>query len=143
MEWFNWNGLIIVAVLMIPNIIFGINRPESFENNYKNKAMFILEQIGRDSCFAFMVFNIPYTYFNFWFDNAYLVYIIVNGSLVLAYMLGWILCWKYVKLRYYILSIIPSVMFIFSGIMLLNIPLIVCSAVFAFTHIFISIMNSK
>ena len=93
---------------------------------------------------AFMVFNIPYTYFNFWFDSALLVYLIVNGILLLLYLLGWIVFGKgrsTIKMLW--LSITPTLLFLFSGIMLLSIPLIVFAVIFGIGHITISYRNRE
>ena len=40
------------------------------------------------------------------------------------------------------LSVIPSCIFLFSGVMLANFPLIVCALVFGVNHIFISYKNA-
>ena len=45
-------------------------------------------------------------------------------------------------LRAYLLSIIPSMIFLFSGIMIRNIPLIISSIAFAIAHITISLKNA-
>ena len=51
MSWFNIYGLIYVAVIMIPNIIFAMKCKDGFENKWQNKAVEIIEQkIGRASC---------------------------------------------------------------------------------------------
>lgn len=90
-----------------------------------------------------MIFNIPYTYFNFWFDNALAVYLSVNGALCAAYIVFWIVCRnRNDKLKALSLSVIPSCVFIFSGIVIANIPLVGFAAVFAISHIFISCKNS-
>lgn len=90
-----------------------------------------------------MIFNIPYSYFNFWFDYAIIVYLAVNGGLCLAYLIFWIICRnKSGKLRALALSVIPSCIFIFSGVMLLNIPLICFAVIFAVSHILISYKNA-
>ena len=144
MSWFNYYGLIAVAIILIPNIIIAIVNKGAFENKYNNKAMIVLEQIGRYGCMAFMIFNIPYTYFNFWFDYALTVYLAVNGALLLLYVLGWILSLKLqttVKVLW--LSITPTVLFLFSGIMLLSIPLISFAVIFGIGHITISFQNRK
>jgi len=94
MSWFNYYGLAIIAIIMIPNIIYAIKCKDGFENLYKNKVVEILEQIGRFGCFALMIFNIPYTYFNFWFEYALWVYIGINGGLCIAYIIFWIICRK-------------------------------------------------
>lgn len=87
---FNYIGLTIIILIMIPNIVFALTNKDGFNNHYNNKIVEILEQIGRYGCFIFMMVNVPYTYFNFWFNNAKLVYIIVNFILVFLYLLFWI-----------------------------------------------------
>ena len=142
MSWFNYYGLVAVAVILIPNIISAVTDKGAFENRYNNKVILVLEQIGRYCCMAFMVFNIPYTYFNFWFDSALTVYLIVNGALLALYILGWIIFRKgrsAAKMLW--LSIVPTVLFLFSGIMLLSIPLIICAVIFGIGHITISYKN--
>ena len=142
MGWFNYYGLIIMVIIMIPNIIYAIkNRTNS--TVYQNKAIEISEQIGRYGCFVFMIFNIPYTYYNFWFENALFVYLSVNGGLCFLYLLFWAICWKRNdKLKALVLSIIPSCIFLFSSIVLGSIPLAVLSILFAPCHIYISYKNS-
>lgn len=79
-----------------------------------------------------MIFNIPYTYFDFWFNGAFLTYIIVNSLLCVAYLVCWVVFWNKTHLAKAIsLSVLPSCIFTFSGIMLTNIPLIVFSIIFA------------
>lgn len=34
MKWFNLHGLIFVAILMIPNILFALKYKNGFENNW-------------------------------------------------------------------------------------------------------------
>ncbi len=90
-----------------------------------------------------MIFNIPYTYFNFWFDYALIVYLSVNSGLCLSYFIFWVICWnRNDKLKALTLSVIPSCVFLFSGIVLAYIPLIAFSVIFAICHIFISCKNS-
>ena len=42
MSWFNLFGLIFVAAILIPNIIFAATHPDGFENKYNNKTVEIL-----------------------------------------------------------------------------------------------------
>lgn len=142
MDWFNYYGLAIVALILLPNIIYAVRCKDEFVNKYRNKAVEVLEQIGRYLCMAFMVFNVPYTYFGFWFDNALAVYLSVNGVLCVAYLICWIVLWKKRNLTKAItLSVLPSIIFIFSGIMLANIPLVVFAVIFAVNHILLSCKN--
>lgn len=141
MSWFNYFGLVIMSVIMAPNIVYAVKKKEDAPT-YHNKAVEVLEQIGRYGCFALMVFNIPHTYFNFWFDHALIVYLSVNGGLCLAYLLFWIICWnRNDGLKALSLSIIPSCIFLFCSIVLAYIPLAVFSLLFAICHIFISCKN--
>ncbi len=142
MSWFNYYGLIAVAIILIPNIICAVVDKSTFENKYSNKALITLEQIGRYGCMSFMVFNIPYTYFNFWFTHALIVYLTINGVLLVLYILGWIVFRKgrnTVKMLW--LSIIPTTLFLFSGVMLLSVPLIISAVIFGIGHITVSYLN--
>ena len=143
MGWFNYYGLAIMAIIMIPNIIYAVKHKNDVANTYSNKAVVIAEQIGRYGCFCLMIFNIPYTYFNFYFSHALIIYLSVNGALCAAYVIFWVVCWNDGgKLKALSLSIIPSCIFLFSGIVLAYIPLIILSIVFAAGHITISYKNA-
>lgn len=142
MGWFNYYGLTVIAIIMIPNIIFALTHREGFENKYANKAVEILEQIGRYACFVLMIFNIPYTYFGYWFDFALIVYLSVNGALCFAYIVFWIICRNGRKrLRAVSLSVIPTLVFVFDGIVLAYIPLIAFAVLFGVNHILLSCKN--
>ncbi len=143
MSWFNYYGLIFIVLIMFPNIVYSIKNKNSITNNYTNKIAEIFEQIGRYACMAFMIFNIPYTWFGFYFDYANIVYIVVNSALVTAYCIIWIILWnKDGMLKSLLLSILPSLVFIFSGVITASIPLIIFAIIFAVTHILISVKNT-
>lgn len=143
MGWFNPYGLIFMAVLMIPNIIFAIRRQDEFENTWKNKAVELLEQIGRFSCFALMIFNIPGTWFGFSSDTIFAIYLIADSVLVLLYCLIWIVCLKRnTVFRALALSILPSILFLFSALMSRSLLLLAAALVFATSHITISYKNA-
>ncbi|MGN1099341.1 MAG: hypothetical protein ACI4S9_03275 [Christensenellales bacterium] len=143
MEWFNLYGLITVAVLMIPNIICVVSDKSAFDNTYHNKAVEITEQIGRFSCFGLMIFNVPFTYFGFWFDGALRAYLITNGILVLLYLSGWIVFRrKQCVLKALWLSVIPTLIFLFSGVVVASVPLVVAAFAFGIGHITISVKNA-
>lgn len=144
MQWLNAFGLVFVAVIMIPNIIFAIKCKDGFENKWNNKLVEILEQIGRFGCFGFMIINIPGSWSGWQSDEAFAVYLIADTILVLLYCLIWAVCFKKNDMfRALALSIIPSVLFLFSGIMSRSILLIVSAVIFAPCHIAISYKNAK
>ncbi len=139
---FNIYGLIIILLFMVPNIVFAIKCKDGFENLWQNKVVEALEQIGRFGCFGLMIFNIPHTYFGFWFEDALLVYILINGILTASYGLIWVICFhKNSLFRALALSILPSVIFLFSGIMIRSIPLVIAAIIFSPCHILISYKN--
>ena len=142
MEWFNLFGLIFMVLIMIPNIIYAIKCPDSFQNKWGSKLIYILESIGRYGCFAFMVINIPGTWFGFFSDEAFAIYLIANGILVIAYCLIWIFCFRSTSLfRAITLSAIPAVVFLLSGILSRSVLLIICALVFAPSHVAVSVKN--
>ncbi len=142
MEWFNFIGLIFVLVLLVPNIVFAVTHKDGFENIWHNKAVELFEQIGRFGCFILMFVSVPGLTLGFWFEGAKTVYVIAGSVLLFLYCLGWVVFWKESSVRKALsLSIIPSLLFLESGILTLNIPLIVFSAVFAVCHVTISYKN--
>lgn len=142
MDWFNYYGLAVMVIIMAPNIAYAAKNKSDVENTYHNKGVEILENIGRYACFVLMIFNIPYTYFDFWFEYGLTVYLSVNGSLCFAYLIFWVICWnRNGKLKALSLSILPSCIFLLSGVILAYIPLIAFAVLFAVSHIFISCKN--
>ena len=144
MEWINIFGAVFIAVIMIPNIIYALKCRDGFENKWNNKGVEVVEQIGRFGCFGFMVVNIPGTWFGWWSDEALAMYLIVNVVLIILYCVIWIICFrKNTIFKALALSIIPSVIFMFSGIMSRSVLLVVASLLFAPAHILISYKNAK
>lgn len=144
MEWLNVFGLVMVAVIMIPNILFAMKCKDGFVNKWNNKSVETVEQIGRFGCFGFMIINSPGTWFGWWSDEAFAVYLVVDAVLVTLYCVIWAVCFRKSSVfRALALSIIPSVLFLFSGIMSRSILLTIAAVLFAPSHILISYQNAK
>ncbi|MBD9221502.1 MAG: hypothetical protein EGQ46_04920 [Clostridiales bacterium] len=144
MNWLNIFGLIMVAVIMIPNILFAMKCKDGFVNKWNNKSVETVEQIGRFGCFGFMIINIPGTWFGWWSDEAFAVYLVVDAVLVTLYCVIWAVCFRKSSVfRALALSIIPSVLFLFSGIMSRSILLTIAALLFAPSHIMLSYQNAK
>lgn len=144
MEWLNVFGLVMAAVIMIPNILFAMKCKDGFVNKWNNKSVGTVEQIGRFGCFGFMIINIPGTWFGWWSDEAFAVYLVVDAVLVTLYCVIWAVCFRKSSVfRALALSIIPSVLFLFSGIMSRSILLTIAAVLFAPSHILISYQNAK
>ena len=58
MEWINIYGLAIIAIIMLPNIIYAVKCKDGFINKWNNKIVEAVEQIGRFSCFGFMIISV-------------------------------------------------------------------------------------
>lgn len=143
MSWFNLHGLLFVLIILIPNILFSVTRQDGFQNKYHNKTAAVLEQLGRFGCFGFMFLSIPVVCRGFWFHGADSVYLISGACLVLLYCLGWIVFWKEDSVKKALtLSILPSLLFLESGIVTCNLPLIFFAVIFAVCHITISYKNA-
>ena len=144
MEWLNVFGLVMVAVIMIPNILFAMKCKDGFVNKWNNKSVETVEQIGRFGCFGFMIINIPGTWFGWWSDEAFAVYLVVDALLVTLYCVIWAICFRKSSVFGALaLSIIPSVLFLFSGIMSRSILLTIAALLFAPSHIMLSYQNAK
>ena len=117
---------------------------DGFDNKWNNKYVEVTEQVGRLGCFGFMIINIPGTWFGWWSDEAFALYLIVDTILVMLYCAIWTICFKKNSVfRALALSIIPSMLFLFSGIMSRSVLLIIASVLFAPSHIVISYKNVK
>ena len=142
-KYFNIYGLIFVIIILFPNIIFAYSCKDGFENHYENKLVEIMEQIGRFGCFISMFLVIPFLNKGFWFKSGKIIYVALGIVLVTLYCIGWIIFWKEDSIRKSLyLSIVPSLLFIESGIISGNFQLLVVAIIFAPCHILISYMNS-
>lgn len=143
MNWINLYGLAFMLVIMIPNIVFAIKNKDGFQNLWSNKAVELLEQVGRFGSFCFMVLIIPGCGFGFLSDEAFALYLVIDAVLTAIYCLVWIICFKKNSVfRALTLSIIPSCIFIISGVLSHYWPLMVSSVIFAPCHIAISYKNA-
>lgn len=143
MDWFNLTGLIFVVVLLIPNIIYTVTNKDGFAGEFHNKLIEIGEQIGRFGCFILMFIQPSFVTLGYIYDGAQMLHLILGIVLLALYCGGWIVFRKGNSMaKALTLSILPSVLFLESGILTLNILLIVLSVVFAICHITISCKNT-
>lgn len=139
-DWINVFGLVIVILLLIPNIVYAIKfRKQNQEIECSSKAMTLLEQIGRYASMFFMVFPVGIAEFGFSYLGSFLIYGIGNILLLIAYWFIWILYfyrqafWKRMAL-----AIIPTGIFLLSGITLMHILLLISGILFGISHIYIT-----
>ena len=137
----NYFGLLIVAVVLVPNVIFAI-KGKNPESKYHNKAVEIIEQAGRFGSMAFMVFNLPSMEFGFWFPQGKIVYMAVAGVLAVLYCLVWIFYFREANYqKSMLLAIIPTIIFFSSGAIQGKPLLIITAILFGVGHITITYKN--
>ena len=142
MGWFNYVGLIIIVLIMVPNVVYALKHRSQGNNNVPTYVV-VLENLGRYASMFFLVFNIPNTWFSFFVPTGMLFYILVNSVLVVTYIALFIAFWNKTGMAKALwLSILPSLVFLYSGAMIVSIPLMISSLLFAFTHVYISIRNA-
>lgn len=143
MDWINIFGLIIVVLMLIPNIQYAL-KFKDIENKCKNKIMNLLEQIGRYGSMFLMIFNIGILEYGFSSKLAFLVWAVIMIVLMIAYWIVWLLYFKRLGLSYaLILAIIPSAIFIFSGVLLRDYLLLIFGIIFCVGHVYVSYVSKK
>ena len=144
MRWFNVFGFILMAILIVPNTVYFTKRKEGVPHKWNNKIVGIIEQIGRVGCTFFMIINIPGWWSGWGSGELLTIYLIVNTGFVAVYCMIWTmgLCKDKVIVAL-ALSGIPSALFLFSGIIIRYVPLILAALMFAPSHILISYKNAK
>ena len=142
MKYINLFGLAVVLLLLVPNVIFMMKNKDGFENKWSNRAVEILEQIGRFGCFISL--SIRTGFWGFSSVANLFIYVIVDSVLLIAYLVIWAILWKKPGVtRALLLSIIPSVLFIFSAAISHEYVFLAFSLIFAPCHILISYKNAS
>lgn len=137
-HWLNLFGLIIVILILLPNIIYAI-RFKDVKGRKQNMVMVILEQAGRYASMFLMVFNIGIAEFGFASVGAFDLYLLGNVILLLLYWLIWFLYFvKQERWKSMALAVIPTMLFLLSGITLRHILLVISAVIFGVGHIYIT-----
>ena len=142
MGWLNLTGLIFVVLLLIPNIVYAI-RFRGEENQCKIRSLNVLEQIGRYCSMFLMVFDIGIAGFGFSSLVAFFAYLFGNSILLLLYWITWLIFmnrqefWSRMTL-----AILPTLLFLLSGITLGHILLIISALIFGVGHIGVTLKNA-
>lgn len=140
-EWFNWIGLIVMALMMLPNILYAAKFKDA-KNLCTNRTMNIIEQLGRYSCMLLMVFNVGFA--GIGFGGSFGAYIAVNAVLLAAYWLCWLLYFKRIRfILSLLLAILPTLEFLLSGILLHHWLLTGCAVLFGIGHIYVTVVNAR
>lgn len=141
--WINGFGAGIVALMLVPNILYAVRFPGQ-ENKCGNRAVNLLEQIGRYGSMALMVLPLGVWKFAFPSVAALLAYLAGNGVLMAVYWGFW---WLYfreqTKRRALVLAVVPVCMFLLSGSLLRHWLLVIAALVFGVGHVYVTLENQK
>lgn len=139
--WINVFGAAIVLLMMIPNIIYAI-RNRGGKNQCTNRLMNVLEQIGRYACIILMWLPLLVRKFAFLSVFEMILYLIGNGCLLAAY---WIIFACYLKKktgkRALALAVLPTCIFLLSGLLLRHWLLAAAALLFGVGHIYVTRKN--
>lgn len=136
-------NLVIVAVMLVPNIIFAVRFPNR-ENKCDNKAMNLLEQVGRYGSMALMVLPLGVWEFGFSSVEEFLIWGLGSGGLLLAYLILWIFYFrKESRGLAMALAVIPTCIFLLSGITLRHWLLAAAAVIFGVAHIYVTRENNR
>lgn len=139
--WINVLGMVIVAIMLIPNLIYAA-RERHTEIKYHNKILEIIEQAGRYLSIVFLILPIGMSSFGFRTVAHMVVSLMANALLLFLYVILWIFYFRKKTLRTALpLAIIPTLIFLISGITLSHWVLVLSSVVFGFSHIYITCRN--
>lgn len=165
-NWINLFGLLIVALLLIPNMIYAIKHKDE-GNLCENRFMNVLEQVGRYGSMLFMAVCLKSGGYGFSSVALFLAYVIGNALLLTAYWVVWGIYFyadgaevtgrtdgsastftagrhgaKNVGGLKMSLAALPACLFLLSGITLEYIPLIISAIIFAVGHIYVTYINA-
>ena len=140
--WINVFGAAVVVLMLIPNIIYALkNRGE--KNRCTDQFMNAMEQVGRYACIVLMW--LPLLVWKFGFSGAceMMLYLAGNGCLLAAY---WAVYAGYLKKktrkRALALAVLPTCMFLLSGLLLRHWLLAGFAVLFGIGHIFVTQKNA-
>jgi len=137
----NLFGGIIVALMLLPNIIYAI-RFRDAENKCTNKLLNILEQVGRYGSMALMVLPLGVWKFGFPSVADMLVYLIGSGALMLTYYVLWAVYFRRQTAGVSIaLAVVPTLIFLFCGLALRHWLLVAFAVLFGIGHITVTRAN--
>ena len=141
--WINVFGAAFVILMLIPNIAYAFkNKGET--NHCSNRFMNIIEQIGRYACIVLMWIPLFVWKFGFLSVLEMALYLAGNAILITVY---WFAFAVYMKRKTtvlaLVLAVIPSCIFLLSGVLLRHWLLVGFAVMFAVGHIFVTYKNAE
>ena len=140
--WINVFGAAIVILMLIPNIIYALKHRDE-KNLCDNRFMIILEQVGRYACIILMWLPLLVWKFGFTGIAGMILYLVGNAVMLAAY---WIIFAGYMKEKHLrsalFLAILPTCIFLLSGLVLRHWLLVAFAIIFGIGHIYVTRKNA-
>ena len=141
--WINLFGAAIVLLIMIPNIIYALKNKNEAEEIVP-KHLTIFEQIGRYGCIILMWLPLMVWKFGFKSNEEFVIYMLLNAILMIVYYCFWAGYFKKKTLKKGIaLAIVPTAIFVISGLLLRHWLLVFFSLLFGVAHIRITYLTHQ
>lgn len=137
--WLNWGGVIVIAALLIPSLLYALARPgQGIKSDHR--LLNILEQFTRYGCMLLLVGGFGFLNTAIFIPASVWILAVGVPVLILSYWLCWI-PWFRKKRRWNaaILAILPGMVFFLCGFGTRNWLLMLFSAVFTVCHAVICI----
>ena len=142
--WINLFGAVIVVLILIPNIIYAVRYKQDETRTEIPTYLTVCEQVGRYACIVLMWLPLLVWKFGFKSVEEFLIYLIGNGALLLCYFLSWMLYSRKKTLSVAMaLAIIPTAIFLLSGLLLRHWLLVAFAILFGACHCTITYMTHK
>lgn len=142
-SFINLCGLLIVVIMLIPNVIYAI-KVKDVSYRKVHIAIGVLEQVGRYGSMLLMILPLGMKEFGFASVAEMFVYLFGNVILLVVYLTTWIFYYKKRSLfSAMMLAVVPTLIFLISGITLRHVLLIITAVVFGVAHGYITYQNYK
>lgn len=142
--WINLFGAGIVVLIIIPNVIYAVRQKRDETQAIIPKYLSVCEQVGRYGCIVLMWLPLLVWKFGFGSAEELLIYLIANGIMLLGYYLFWT---RYFRKRTIsiamALAVIPTMIFLLSGILLRHWLLVIAAVLFGIAHCSITYITHK
>lgn len=141
--WISIFGASIVAMMMLPKVIYLIMHG-STEYKYKDNILAFLKHFGRISCIVLMWLPLFMEEFGFVSTAAFIAYMVINASLLTAYLISWK---HYIKEESFVwkmaIAVLAMGIFLISGLLLQHKALIIAAIIYGIGMIKITYKNEK
>lgn len=140
-QWVNWAGVIFVLMLLLPNMLYLLKgAPQA---PCKNKALEIVEQIGRYGCMFLMVLGPAIRNVGYVSLSGLIVYLFGNLALILAYWICWLFYFRQERKGLALaLALLPVGLFLLSGFACHDYLLAILALIFGVSHVCITLQRS-